>query len=139
LEEAPAAVVFGEGGGVVLVGRHPDPHGIRTIVLAPLQPPPAPVVRAFPRGAGPGDGTLPDTTGRTSVRRSAPPTARGKLVVEHGVEAHVLGGQDAVEGLGLGHGAREAFNDGPEVLKHIEMSLDLARRQWLEEKETGRP
>jgi len=51
----------------------------------------------------------------------------------------VLGGQDAVEGLGLGHGAREAFNDGPEVLKHIEMSLDLARRQWLEEKETGRP
>ncbi len=33
----------------------------------------------------------------------------GKLVVEHGVEAHVLGGQDAVEGLGLGHGAREAF------------------------------
>jgi len=27
----------------------------------------------------------------------------------------------------------KAYNDRPEVLKHIEMSLDLARRQWLEE------
>ncbi len=28
----------------------------------------------------------------------------------------------------------KAYNDGPEVLKHIEISLDLARTQWLEEK-----
>jgi len=27
----------------------------------------------------------------------------------------------------------KAYNDGPEVLKHIETNLDLARRQWLEE------
>ncbi len=131
--------MFGEG-GVSCVSRHPDPHGIRPIVLAPLQPPPAPVVRSLPP-AGPG---LEMGHCLTRPREPASAEARhqlleGKLVVEHGVEAHVLGGQDAVEGLGLGHGAREAFNDGPEVLKHIEMSLDLARRQWLEEKETGRP
>jgi hypothetical protein len=27
----------------------------------------------------------------------------------------------------------KAYNDGPEVLKHIDATLDLARRQWLEE------
>jgi hypothetical protein len=32
----------------------------------------------------------------------------------------------------------KAYNDGPEVMKHIEVNLDLARRQWAAEGEDGR-
>lgn len=124
LEEAPAAVVFGDGGRIVFVGRHSDPHGIRPVVIARLQPPSTPVACAF-SSRGPGLEVEHRVT-----RRAEPASGEarhhvleGKLVVQHRVEPHILGGQDAVQGHGLDHGAREAVEQEPSAATQTAKAL----------------
>jgi len=114
LEKAQTAVMLGQERRIVLVGRHPDPQRVRPIVLATLQPPSAPVAYAF-RSRRPG---LEMENGVAHAAEPASTESRhhlreGKPVVEDCVQPHVLGTQEAVEGLGLGQGAREAVEQEP--------------------------
>jgi hypothetical protein len=124
LEKAPAAVVLGEEGRIVLVGRHPDPHDLRPIVLAPLQPPPAVVAYAV-------DSRRPALEVEHRLAGVAEPATREarhhllerKPKVEHRVERDVGGGEDAVEGLGLGQGAGEAVEQESSAASETTLAL----------------